>query len=165
MFLWDWPTTGSRDWVKGHYVSFITAGGIETFPQIIHELKRTLWAAGPTGQYLYINIWRTLPGIVVVQGHHPPGGHWILTHTSSVPLCGGKKQNQQINDNFKHDGIKYNALISEMAIWSFSWTRCLAIVSTSSPHLRTTRWAEIMKFHFVSDRVKTELKLGTWSRC
>lgn len=72
-----------------------TAGGIQTFPPIVHELKRTLWAAGPTGLYLYVNIWRTLPGIVVIQGHHPPCGHWMLTHTSSVPLCGGQKQKQK----------------------------------------------------------------------
>lgn len=101
----------------------------------MHELKRTLWAAGPTGQYLYINIWRTLPGIVVVQGHHSPCGHWMLTRPSSVPLCGREKRQKKRNEfkaptlwamfadgynekitslpsfflnyNFKYDGTKY----------------------------------------------------------
>lgn len=55
---------------------------------ILNIEKGNKHAASSTDrQYLYINVRRALPRIIVVQSHHPSSWHWMLAPTPPVPLC------------------------------------------------------------------------------
>lgn len=43
-------------------------------------------------QYLYINVGRAFSGIIIVQCHHPPRGHRMLSATPPVSFCSGHKE-------------------------------------------------------------------------
>lgn len=61
------------------------------------RMVKTKQISGATGgQYLYINVRGALSGVVVVQSHHPPSRHRMLTAAPPVPLYGEKTEDQSV---------------------------------------------------------------------
>lgn len=50
--------------------------------------------------YLHVHVRGALPGVVVIEGHHPPGAHGLGANTAPAALCTAPQGRGDGGDNY-----------------------------------------------------------------